>query len=119
MPDDTLSFETSSDNDIVTGRNKPIEIVVGAQVPKNPENTPPYRVNETAGPSLSKSRPLTEDLELIKTIKNSISESELISGIDETTKIENKIHVMATIHLVPLDTLTDNSSSRVLIRKSV
>lgn len=60
-----------------------------------------------------------KDLELIKKLEENVSESELISGIVETTEVANRIHVVATIDSVLLNILIDNGFSRVLVRASL
>ena len=61
---------------------------------------------------------ITEDLEKIKVIQEGLSEADLISGIVETTEVANRVHVVAKVGSIWLDTLIDNGSSRTLIRQS-
>lgn len=75
MSVEKLGFERSSDSDSVTSGNEAMEIILEAQIYNNPENSPPERVNESA------------------------------CLIQDTNEVANRIHAMATIDMVSLETL--------------
>ena len=63
--------------------------------------------------------PITNDIRDLGVIQESLTETDLISGIVETVEIANRVHILTTAYSIALDTLIDNGSARTLIRRSV
>lgn len=93
----------------------PEEIIVEGQVHIDPEVEIPILTGETRQDTLDS---IVENLDKIRAIEENISEADLISGVVETSEINNRVYIMANTDSVPLDKLIDNGSSCIVIRKS-